>query len=770
MSVRFHFFVRMCGFVGQVLFLTCFQTFAQTQSFTGVVRDTFKAPIAKAHVVLTDGNNRTRETETGGDGVFEFSNWPAVKTTLTVTANGFAPAKLSLETNDFAGSPIEIVLMPAPVNERVVITAQRSPIQLGETAASVRVVSSADFETTAALTVDDALRQVPGFQLFRRSGSRTANPTSQGVSLRGVGASGASRALVLFDGIPLNDPFGGWVYWDRAPREVIDRIEVVRGAASDLYGSGPLGGVVGVISKSLDQPLVDLEASYGNERTPSGSAFFSARRGKFGFGLAGETMATTGYVVVPEDQRGPIDTVVNVRHSVSNLRLAYDAATDRQIVFRASYFREARSNGTPVQTNRTHIRDAAAGIDWSNRVLGSTALRVYTAVQLFDQNFSAIAANRNSESITRLQRVPAQVFGVTFQTTRPLGSKHALVGGTDAREVRGASNEIAYVAGRPTSLLGAGGRGADAGVFAKDIFRPVSKLTIVGGGRFDYWRNYQAHSDTQPVAPNSITAVATFADRSETAFSPQVSVLYRPGGNVSVFGSGYRAFRAPTLNELYRSFRVGNVLTLANERLRAERLTGAEAGVATSFLNERGSLRGSYFWSEINSSIANVTLTATPALITRQRKNLGSTRSRGVELDSEVRLSKYWNASAGYLFVDSVVATYPVNIALEGLRIPQVPRHSFTFGSQYIRPSILTFAVQGRVIGDQFDDDLNTFRLPGFFTLDLYGSRRFNSRYEMFLAVENAFGNQYMTGRTPVVTLGPPRLLRIGFRVHWQKK
>src|ERR671929_131193 len=103
--------------------------------------------------------------------------------------------------------------------------------------------------STSAATLDDALRQVPGFTLFRRTGSRVANPTSQGVSLRGVGASGASRALVLADGIPLNDPFGGWVYWGRVPRASVERIEVLRGGASSLYGSSALGGVVNLITR-----------------------------------------------------------------------------------------------------------------------------------------------------------------------------------------------------------------------------------------------------------------------------------------------------------------------------------------------------------------------------------------------------------------------------------------------------------------------------------------------------------------------------------------
>src|ERR1044071_8049284 len=201
----------------------------------GIIRDESGAAVSGAQVEFRE-KSRVQKTMTSPDGAFRLNSQSGAGI-LTVTASGFAALTLQLTTGT-PNSHLHVLLKPASIREQVNITATRTETPLGSTAASVRVLSSKELSTTAAFTIDDALRQVPGFQLFRRSGSRTANPTSQGVSLRGVGASGASRALVLFDGIPLNDPFGGWVYWDRAPREVIDRVEVVRGAASDLYGSG----------------------------------------------------------------------------------------------------------------------------------------------------------------------------------------------------------------------------------------------------------------------------------------------------------------------------------------------------------------------------------------------------------------------------------------------------------------------------------------------------------------------------------------------------
>ncbi len=194
--------------------------------------------------------------------------------------------------------------LPTPLSEQVTVTATRTETRLGDTAASIISISSTELSTTAALALDDALRQVPGFSLFRRSGSRTANPTSQGVSLRGTGASGASRAIVMADGIPLNDPFGGWVYWSRVPRTSINNIEVLRGGASHLYGSAALGGVVNIFTRKPRSPVFLLETSYGNQQTADASLFAAGRKGRWAASISAETFRTDGYIIVDERERG----------------------------------------------------------------------------------------------------------------------------------------------------------------------------------------------------------------------------------------------------------------------------------------------------------------------------------------------------------------------------------------------------------------------------------------------------------------------------------
>jgi outer membrane receptor protein involved in Fe transport len=737
----------------------------QSSRIEVTVKDQDGVAIAGAEVTLDLTPPVHRITSPAGVAVFEKVASAGGK--LSVHARGFAPREIDWRAE--AGSArAEVVLTPETLPQEITITAARTETRLNDTPASILTLSREDLSATAALTLDDALRQVPGFTLFRRSGSRTANPTSQGVSLRGVGASGASRAVVLSDDIPINDPFGGWIYWGRVPRESIGRVEVLQGGASSLYGSDALGGVINVVPRDTRQSTLSFETSYGNEDTPDASLFAAGRLKGWGAQLAAEAFHTDGYILVDDVERGRVDTKAGGEHSDVELTIDRMFSGDQGRIFaRGSIFGESRENGTPLQINRTHIRQLALGTDWQSQVAGSFAGRFYGGTQVYDQTFSAIAADRNSEALTRSQRVPAQQIGATGQWSRAAGSRQTLVAGADFREVRGASDELVISSGRITSAVGASGREHNLGVFAEDIIRITPAWLLTVGIRGDRWVNYDALSVTRPLVPQpGNPTVTTFPDRTETAFSPRLALLHKITENLSVFGSGYRSFRAPTLNELYRSFRVGNVLTLANDKLLAERLTGAEGGVAYGAFHQRLNVRGTFFWSEINRPIANVTLAVTPALITRQRQNLGRTRSQGFEIDGEAKITSVFSITGGYQFVDASVLDFPANTSLEGLRIPQVPRHQFTFQTRYSNPRIVILGIQARAVSSQFDDDQNQFRLASYFTLDALASRPIGHGVELFAAVENLFNQRYAVGRTPVETLGPPILARFGVRLR----
>jgi outer membrane receptor protein involved in Fe transport len=240
--------------------------------------------------------------------------------------------------------------------------------------------------------------------------------------------------------------------------------------------------------------------------------------------------------------------------------------------------------------------------------------------------------------------------------------------------------------------------------------------------------------------------------------------MHQFSSNVSWSASAYRAFRAPSLNELYRSFRQGNTLTNANADLNAERLTGGETGIDVNGFQQRLEVRGTFFFNEIIDPIANVTLSMTPALITRQRQNLGRTSAPGFEINTVAHLTSRIQFSAGYQYVDTKVISFPQNTSLVGLWVAQVPHNVLTFQGRYTDPSHIDFTIEGRMVGNQFDDDQNQFLLPRFFVLDAMASRNLKGGFQLFAACENLLNEKYEIAATPVPNIGLPIAARFGFR------
>ena len=736
-------------------------TYAQTppRILSGTVRDSLGAVIPGARITA-QAAGYSQTVISRNDGSFRIEEVPGESVTVTIAAPGFAKLVKPLPAGQ---DRLDIELSPAPVSEQVVVTANRLETSLDETAQSIDVLSRQQLQTTAAEAVDDALRQVPGFTLFRRSGSRNANPTAQGASLRGVGASGASRALVLYEGIPLNDPFGGWVYWGRVPRGAISSIEVLNGGASSLYGSGALGGTINLLPILPERPLLLAEISGGSMSTPDLSAATFWNKGQWGVGTDGEVFRTGGYILLPENLRGSVDTPANSYHSTAQATVQRRLGPGQMFVA-GSMYDESRNNGTRLQINDTQLWQVNGGFDWYSPA-AFLQFRGYGSGQSYNQTFSSVAADRNSESLVRAQHVPAQQIGSSFTLSLHAGSRNLLVGGADVRNVSGFSNELVLVSSLPNSQVSAGGHQLSSGIFLQDDIQIHRRLLLTVGTRYDNWNNYEAQSQTKPLVRTVKPDFTVFPDQSEHAFSPRAALLFKATDHVSLNVSAYRNFRAPTLNELYRAFRLGNVLTLANSQLQSERLQGVDSGVNV-FL-KRTRLYATVFHMEVSNPVSNVTLSSTPQLITRQRQNLGQTRSQGLEAGSEWHFNRI-EIGAGYQFVDATVASFPANRLLEALELPQVAAHQFTFHTSYIMPQGWTFSVQGRASSRQFDDDLNQFPLDAFFQLDSYVSHRLHNGAEIFAAIENLANSRVVIARTPLVNLGPPIFVRAGIRLHFE--
>jgi outer membrane receptor protein involved in Fe transport len=489
--------------------------------------------------------------------------------------------------------------------------------------------------------------------------------------------------------------------------------------------------------------------------TSSHSIFGVVHAQRWRFSGAADLFHTDGYLNVDGDERGAVDQAVASRHALGEAGIELALASGR-LFARGSRFVEQRDNGTALQNNSTDSWQWSGGTDLSFRSAGSLSLRAWSQQQDYDQSFSSIALDRESERLTRLQDVVSHSYGVNGQWMRTIGSRHVIVTGFESRRVDADNDERAIAATITRSVTTA--RQQSASLFLEDVFTATARLTLSAGGRFDSWDNSRARTTG--------TNAREFPDRSESAFSPRLTARYSVTPQLSLFASAFQAFRAPTLNELYRSFRVGNVLTLANDELSAETTRGGDAGVGVSSLDGRSYLRVALFQAAVDDAIANVTLSTTPALVTRQRKNLGTTRSRGVELDAERR----WSAlrlSLGYMLADARVREFSADRTLEGNRLPQTPRQQASGAIRYDADRRGLYSLTLRWSDSQFEDDQNELTLEPYTTADVFASWPLRHSTTLWLLGENVSGERFDIGRAGVRTISPPRAISAGLRLRW---
>jgi len=681
-----------------------------------------------------------------------------------------APCRLHIAASGFASKDVElsagatIRLRPADT-EQVTVTAYRAPLGELESPVTTRLLTQNALNTTAAITLDGELRQLPGVELFRRSSSLVANPSSQGISLRGLGSTSASRTLVTQDDVPLNDPFGGWIHWQEQPELAVHSIELVRGGASDLYGSSAIGGVVSVSPVLPTAGMGEFRSSYGGEGTYDDSAMVQDKRGPWGVLAAGGTIGTDGYIQEAPWQRGPVDIASN-SHSQNGLLLAEHSEGPLRLFARGSGFNEARDNGTGYQTNGTRLWRYSTGADWQGPHGGTFAARFYGSAEHFRQTFSSISnlpnfgesscSNRCGEIPTRFSLTPDNELGAVAHWSQPLGAGLLMVAGADAHDVRVWDQEQTF--GRAPALTNLHDHQRDSAAYAELMW--VRKAwTLTASGRMDWFQNYDGQQlvwngsawGPYPTQPTQMD---------QRVFDPRLGLTRKLWNHWAVNASGFRAFRAPTPNELYRSTQVGNQLTYPNGTLQSERATGWETGLATEW--RWGTLRSSYFLTQVNRPITAVTIDGESSPILLQRENLGQIESRGVAVDFQVAPRSWMTLDGGYQHAQANVTKGNQYL---GNWIPEVARNMATGNLRAHRQAFGTLNIQGRLSGRQFDDAANTALLPGYFRLDAYASHDFGSHLQVFSAAENLLDRDIEVAKTPTTTLSMPRVARAGILV-----
>ena len=671
----------------------------------------------------------------------------------------------------------------------LVVSATRGPQPPGQVPFSLVVLSGDTLRDAPTATLDGALRTVPAFSLFRRSDSLTANPTAQGVSLRGLGPSGASRSLVLLDGVPLNDPFGGWIAWSKVPRETLAAVELVRGGGATAWGNAALGGVVQLLTAPGAGNSSGYQAGGLSGRLNLAAGDFSTRSAEFSLTqsvdrgtlqLSGRDFSTDGFRLVAPEDRGPVDIAAWSRHHWLAARWSQPVGRTGKLTVTGRNFAEERGNGTAYQRNSSRENFGAATLEMTAGPAFAWTATAYAQDQTFASTFSSVNATRTAETPASNQfAVPAIALGAAWTGILTQAGDARTSFGADFRRVRGETREyFTFANGDFTRQRIAGGTQDFVGLFALHE-RPIAadwRLTL--GARLDRWNESDGHRRENDRATGAVLRDEHYAGLAGIEFSPSAGLVWQASKEWRLRAAAQRAFRRPTLNELYRPFRVGNVITEANAGLRTERVTGAELG--TDHTSGRLTLGAALFWNDLRDAVGNVTLARGPGTfplvgfvpaggLGRQRQNLDRTLVQGVELSAKWQPTTTVALTADYLYSDATVREAGVAPGLVGKRLAQVPRQAASFGAAWQPVKTLRFTPRVRLLGRQFEDDENLLRLGTALVVDLGASCRVTANAEFYLTAENLTDERIETGRSAdgVVNTGTPRLLLGGFRTVW---
>lgn len=672
---------------------------------------------------------------------------------FTTSALLAVAAPLSARQTPDADDPADLAEPHEPV---IVVTGAGLPDTPATPAYGSQTIERGALIATGSGRIEDALATIAGFQQFRRADSRSSNPSAQGATLRALGGNASSRAQVLLDGVPMADPFFGYIPFSAIAPERLASARVTRGGGSGPFGAGALAGTIELTSADAAALGTFGGQALVNDRGESEASLTLAPRLGSGFAaLSARWDRGQGFFTTPLAQRVPATARAAYDAWSVQLRAVAPLPGDVELQARALAYRDER-------TLRFRGADTAMeGQDASLRLVGRGRWQFDALAYVQARDFTNVVVSSTAFVPTLDQRAtPATGLGGKLELRPPTSANNLLRLGLDYRKSAGALYEEALspATGAVTQRRNAGGVNEDLGLFVENDLTSGA-VTLTAGGRLDRTTIRDGFFVARGAGGNTVSNF-TYPDRREWLTSLRGGALVRAGAGVRLRAAGYTGLRLPTLNELYRPFTVFPVVTQANAALRSERLEGFEAGIDFAPSNAL-QMSLTAFDNRVKRAVANVTIG--PNL--RQRQNIDAVAARGVEAGASLSFGPL--AFAGSLaWTDAEARGSGAAAALDGKRPAQTPRLS-AVGTASWRPSAgALLSLTLRHVGAQFEDDLETDVLPAATILDAFAQVPLAGRLALVLRGENLADAAIVTrNQGGSLDLGTPRTLWAGLKL-----
>lgn len=758
--------MKILFFLSLVLF--CISSFAQTTLEVRVVERVNGKPIPGAHIY--DGR---KVKVTDSRGLVVLDNLSEGSVVLRITALGFSSQEIEIRMEPGQSHSVIVALEEEILFlDEVVISATRAESRIGDIPGRVEVITPERLAKTSFQSVDELLALLPGVHTARSYGLFSFRST---VSMRGVSSKEQARTLVLLNGVPVNKADGGSVNWNLISTGEIERIEVIKGPGSALYGGNAMGGIINVVTKKPTEKIEgSVAAHYGTYNTKGVNAKFAGKLNNgFYWAANGLFRNSDGYITqsFADQQSNPYITESTFEEKVLHFKTGYDGGEKFSAELDFTLFDDVRTTGEQVFQPLGNTREYDT-YQIRSIFSGDVSSIKWNVSTFFQREYYKRVSEWMRDDYTWYDVLSLRSdYGVLTSANYRLGI-HTFTGGVDVRLGQVDASDVYYTS---TDQVDNRGKMDFYGFYLQDeISLLENKLRFTAGVRYDFARFY--HGEFVIKNPSSETI---FMDQyqfsgqpsvSWGAFSPRLSAQFRPNDNSRVYASYSRGFRPSVLDDLCRSGRVRGGFKVANPNLTPEYLNNFEVG--GDFKPVKWfRISGSAYYSIGTDFLYYVSTGETidmgfgprPIMI---RKNISEVNIQGLELDFTASPLRYLSFFGTYAFASSKITGYkpidPDDFDLTDKYLTDVPMHSFSSGA-FLKSRIVDAGLTLRYVGSMYNNDQNTFddwvmsdQLPAYSTIDLKISREFYRHVSISLSIQNILDKKVYESN---LSVGPGRFM-----------
>lgn len=752
--------------------------FIQAQNISGYVKDSVNGkPIPGAN--LTIG---TKGTITDENGFFSIENITGNDLTLKISCIGYITIQKQIDsytkTYEFFLTKNDVYL------DEVVVSATRTENRISQIPGRINMISSEKLSLIAAQSIDEYLQLLPGVQVSRSFGIFS---TKSSVTMRGLSGNEQARTLVLVDGVPVNKADGGSVNWNLISTGQVERVEVVKGPGSALYGGNAMGGVINVITlkptKTFQGNISVEEGSFNTNqvRVNIGGKLNGKKEKGFYWTANGYYCYSDGYITQSEADQltNPFIVASNVDEKAVSVKSGYFNGEKFNADIDFSLYDGIRGTGEKVyqpngnQTEyltyqlRTNLNGKIGGIKWN------------TSLFYIDEHYLKVNESKKDDYTWYNVNSIRRDLGVLTSINYTKG-KHSITSGVDVRNGQVDASDIYYTS---SDKVDNNGKMNFFGFYAQDEYSITEQIKILAGIRYDMAKFYDGKFKIyHPTAETTFLESYEFSDLDPIqwgAFSPRISLQYKPNDRFRIYGGYSRGFRPSVLDDLCRTGRVKGGLKVADPNLKPEYLDNFEVGGDIMPLKNLKLAASTYFslgsdflyYVSTGDSI-DMGFGERPIMI---RANISNVQIYGGEFEFTYNPLQSISFFGNYAFTNSKITGYkprsasdPIN--LKNKFLTDIPQHSFAFGT-FVKTKYFNVSVTCKYNGSMYVNDQNVYdeivlsdKYPSWFTTDLKLSFPLGNNFYESLTIQNIFDEKIYDSKGAV---GPGRFVTLNLGVKF---